>query len=214
MKKYFLYVLMAIPACSKHSANTRTPAETFSITIQDSTGASYNFAETLYKGQADGSRPSDFFDSGFDVGVIPLGEIKSMASQYDSYDTTVSYNFSNMNESFELQFSVPFFQSTFSIQRNGPYDSLSIPDRGAFLLVMRGGTYLYNPLNPYPFDGGPTIGTAGYKPNSNIIRADVSTVISDSSNNNLTGSFHISAYTLDGHELKISVAFQTLPIYE
>ena len=188
-----IFILLS---CSK-SNHTTTPSpapilNTFTYTLTDTTGIDHTYSDTA-RLNPDGTY--DYLIDGKYVMVTPVAYIWQA-----NPDSNIRHQFYFLSPgddppgSFNvLYFSLPYYQASLSGTTN---DFLTTP----FLLVWKG--VYYHAVPPQPQSGVPQdVYLASFSYGTNI---------SDSTNGYITGSFHLSATTIDSGKIQITGKFSNL----
>jgi hypothetical protein len=183
----FCYMsLFILVSCSKtdHTANpSSTPIlNSFTYTITDTTGISHTFSNSA-KLNPDGTY--DYIVNGKVTVVDPVAFIWQ---PYPDNNNRLQFFFSDSSSNNSLFFSLPWFQAAVS----GTSDNFLITP----LLLVWKGVYYYAVQSQPP---GVFLASFMY-----------STNISDSTGGYLTGSFNISATTIDSGKIRVNGKFSNM----
>ena len=190
----FCYIsFFILLSCSKSDHQTKPPAailNTFTYTFTDTVGANFTFSDTViynpdsnkyYFTNSPGAFPTDPV-----AYILPPDTGNYNMRKFQFYDTK------SMIRNY-VTFYLPYFQSTLSGTTDLPNSTLVVQLDRRF--------YTLTPKPPIPLAGI----------NVYLASCSTSTNISDSTGGFVSGSFNISATTVDSGKIKISGQFSNLP---
>ncbi len=179
-------------SCSKSDHQTKPPAailNTFTYTFTDTVGANFTFSDTVIFNPD--SNKYFYTNSPGAYPTNPVAYILPPDTGNYNMRKFQFYDAMSMDRNY-VTFYLPYFQSTMSGTTDLPNSSLTVQlNRIFYILTPRPPTYL--PINVY------------------LASCSTSTTISDSSGGFVSGSFNISATTVDSGKIKISGQFSNLP---
>ena len=186
---YFSFFILL--SCSKSDHQTKPPAilNTFTYTLTDTVGANFTFSDTVIFNPD--SNKYYYTNSPTENPANPVADILPPDTGYYNMRKFQFYDTKSMDRNY-VTFYLPYFQSTFSGTTDLPNAALVVQlNRIFYNLTPRPPTYLS--IDVY------------------LASCSISTNISDSTDGFVSGSFNISATTVDSGKIKISGQFSHLP---
>jgi hypothetical protein len=176
-------------SCSKSDNPTKNPSpnlNAYTYTFTDTTGIDHTYADTAMFNP-------DSNKYYVDGGTIPYTAIASISPPDTGNNKLLQFRFYNHKTRNALAFSLPYFRAGLS----GTNNFLKAP------IILEWEREFYDVAPPQP--PGLSFGTVY------LANFTTSTNISDSAGGYVTGSFNISATTVDSGKIKISGQFSRLP---
>jgi len=194
-----LFILLSCSKSDQSKPKSNYILNTFTYTFTDTTGINHTFPDSSWQNPDDGQY---YLDPG--QTIHPSGPVAFLSSLVPDTNVEREFNFHSSNKALlnvydtttSLVFYLPYFQASLSNSNNFRVNSLVLELKSTHSDVY----YVATPTSSNLGVG--TVYLASFT---------ISTNISDSSGGYLTGSFHISATTVDSGKLAIAGKFAHIP---
>ena len=183
------FILLSCSKSGQHTKPAATIYNTFTYTLTFLAGASYTFSDSVIFNPD--SNKYYFTNSPTEYPTGPVAYILPPDTGYYNMREFRFYDYKSMDRNY-VMFYLPYFQSGLSGNTDLPNSSLIVQLNRIF----------YNLATTPPYPLGIDMYLATYS---------ASTIISDSTGGFVSGSFNISATTIDSVKMKISGQFSNLP---